>query len=122
MPPSPSSSAASQMMASSPSTMKTSPILSLPASLSFTQVSSSSPNVEIYHVSEELSSHLQRDSFSSRTKVHTDKDDAMDVSEEEENVGEENRGWRAEGSAKVVIDRTKRSIVIEQYQCRYFGL
>lgn len=121
IPPSPSRFASSlppmqssvQRVASSPSA--TSTLLSLPQSLAFTQVSSSTPGVEVYNVSEVLTSHV-------KNPVGDDSHNTMDCNDEADGEEEDADfvvGWRAEGSAKVVVDRSKRSIVIEQYLCRY---
>lgn len=89
-PPSPSSRTS---VASSPSS---SYLLHLPTS--------SSPGVEVYQVNETLSSHV----------------DAATPAESHAAVDAAKQCWKAEGSARVVIDRSKRSIVIEQYSCRFF--
>jgi hypothetical protein len=105
----------SHNIASSPS--NSSSLLSLPNSLAFPQVSSSAPNVEVYHVNEVLSSHvtppiIDEYSFPASSGVACEDEQLLE--------SDAMHSWKAEGSARVVVDRTKHSIVIEQYSCRFY--
>lgn len=108
-------SPASRSIASSPSS--SSSLLSLPHSLAFSQVSSSAPNVEVYHVSEVLSSHVTPPEIDESSLPAS----SRDLEDRQHLESEVIQSWRAEGSARVVVDRSKRSIVIEQYSCRFYS-
>lgn len=117
------SSRLSSYMPSSPSTITASSRSVLASSPSSSYLStlptSSSPVVEVYHVNEIVSSHMKP--FSSQLKEEVTAVAESSETEEKIAILEELNGWRAEGSARVVIDRSKRSIVIEQYTCRFYS-
>lgn len=93
------------MVACPPSPSSRTSVASSPSSSYLLQLpTSSSPGVEVYQVNETLSSHV----------------DAATPADPNAALDEARKGWKAEGSARVVIDRSKRSIVIEQYSCRFF--
>lgn len=92
-------------------------LLSLPNSLAFPQVSSSAPNVEVYHVSEVLSSHVTPPIIDEYSLLASS---GVACEDEQHLESDAMHSWKAEGSARVVVDRTKHSIVIEQYSCRFY--
>jgi hypothetical protein len=68
-------------------------------------------------VSEVLSSHVTPPEIDESSLPAS----SRDLEDRQHLESEVIQSWRAEGSARVVVDRSKRSIVIEQYSCRFYS-